>query len=136
MRKLLMTGLIVGLGACAGTQGDTSHVSARESARQAALAEARPAGEPVDCVSLIEIDHTNVRSDQVIDFVMKNHQVLRNTLPNSCPTLGNYERFSYKTSIGRLCSVDTITVLDTSGHNGPTCGLGQFQPIELPQKYR
>ncbi len=53
------------------------------------------------------------------------------TLPNGCPGLGFEERFAYKTTIGQLCSTDIITVLRTGGINGPSCGLGEFVPVEL-----
>jgi hypothetical protein len=107
--------------------GPTPH----QATNQAALAEARPVGEPVDCVQLISIDHTRVRDDRTIDFYMKGRDVYRNTLPYSCPGLGFEESFSYKTSLSRLCSVDIITVLHRDGIRGASCGLGQFQPIEL-----
>ena len=117
------TALLLG---CANA-GPTPH----QAANQAALAEARPVGEPVDCVQLINIDHTRVRDDRTIDFYMKGRDVYRNTLPYSCPGLGFEESFSYKTSLNRLCSVDIITVLHRDGGiRGASCGLGQFQPIE------
>lgn len=104
----------------------------RESANQAALAEARPLGEPRNCISLTTISHTRVRSDSVIDFYMRGGQVYRNALPASCPGLAFEERFTYRTSLSQLCAVDTITVLYASGpQQGATCGLGRFQPIEI-----
>lgn len=99
-----------------------------------ALAEARPAGEAKDCIQLTSIRETRVRSDNVIDFIMQGGKVFRNTLPHSCPQLGFEERILYKTSLSRLCSVDTVTVLQSPGiTRGATCGLGPFQPIELPK---
>ena len=39
--------------------------------------------------------------------------------------------FSYRTSLGQLCSTDMITVTRRAADwQGPTCGLGRFQPIE------
>lgn len=102
-------------------------------AELAALAE--PAGPPVECLQLREIKRTRVVDDQVVDFFMKNKDVYRNTLANSCQPLATYEKFSYHTTAGRLCSSDTITVFDNSGHTGPTCGLGSFQPISVPPAY-
>ena len=102
----------------------------REAANQAALAQAQPIGPAVDCITLSNVSHTRVRGDRVIDFHMRGGTVYRNTLAQSCPGLGFEERFTYRTSIGRLCSVDTITVLQGNGQSqGPTCGLGAFQPI-------
>ena len=48
--------------------------------------------------------------------------------------LGFEERFSYATSLNKLCSVDTISVLHSYGggvQEGTRCGLGTFQPVEL-----
>lgn len=94
--------------------------------------EAAPAGEPVNCLSIVQLRESRVRSDQVIDFVTRGGKVYRNTLPQSCPRLGFEERFAYRTSISQLCSTDIITVLNVSGPpQGASCGLGQFQPVTL-----
>jgi hypothetical protein len=93
---------------------------------------ATPSGPAVNCVNLSQVRETHVRSDQVIDFEMNNRKILRNTLPNSCPGLGFEERFAYSVSNNELCSVDTITVLQSGGVGpGPRCGLGKFQPVTL-----
>jgi hypothetical protein len=89
------------------------------------------AGAPVSCIQTRLIDQTRVYGDTVIDFHMRGGQVYRNTLPNRCPTLGFERRFGYKTAVGQLCSLDTITVLQNSAVPGPTCGLGKFQPVML-----
>ena len=93
------------------------------------------AGEPQNCLQTIQIRTTRVRGDDVIDFETTGGRVYRNVLPNGCPSLGFEERFSYKTSIAQLCSVDIITVLRSPGlMPGPSCGLGSFQPItEAPR---
>lgn len=89
------------------------------------------AGEPVNCVSTGSIDTTRVHDDRTIDFVMRDGTVYRNTLPASCGPLGFEKRFAYRTTTARLCSTDTITVLQSGGVNGPTCGLGEFVPVRL-----
>lgn len=105
--------------------------AARRDAAQAALVPAAtPVGEPVSCVQTSRIRQTEIHGDGVIDFRMVDGRVFRNTLPQSCPGLGFEDRFGYRTSIGELCSVDTITVL-RQNIPGPTCGLGQFQQVEL-----
>lgn len=93
------------------------------------LASVRAIGEPVDCIETNQILNTNVRNDRVVDFEMRNGQVYRNTLPNSCPGLG-YQSFSYQPTQARLCSIDVVTVRSSSGQPGPTCGLSTFQRIE------
>ena len=96
---------------------------------------ATPIGKPLDCVQLQSIRETRVHGDSVIDFHMSGGKVYRNTLPNSCPSLGFEERFSYSTSLSQLCSVDIITVLQSPGiSRGASCGLGKFQPVQLAKR--
>jgi hypothetical protein len=100
-----------------------------------AVPEARETGKPVDCIQTTQIRESQVHSDRVIDFRTSGKKWYRNTLPYSCPSLGFEERFAYRTSINRLCSVDVITVLQSPGlSRGASCGLGKFQPIELIKK--
>ena len=107
----------------------TASVAARPKGPPAAT----PDGKAVDCVQLSQIRETRVRDDRTIDFIMNNRKVYRNTLPYSCPDLGMREGFSYKTSLNKLCSIDTITVLRHTGglSRGASCGLGPFQPVTL-----
>jgi len=94
-----------------------------------------PVGKPVDCITIIGL-RSHVRSDDVIDFTA-GRRAWRNTLPQSCPSLGFEGRFSYSTSLSQLCSSDIVTVLQGSGtQSGPSCGLGKFQPIERTKQVR
>ena len=95
---------------------------------------ATPKGAAVDCIPISQIRESRVRSDSIIDFRTSGKKWYRNTLPMSCPSLGFEERFSYRTSLNQLCAVDTIAVLQSFGghlQEGPRCGLGKFQPVEL-----
>lgn len=99
--------------------------------------EATPDGKPQSCIQIHQISSTRVHGDQVIDFVMRGGKVYRNTLPYACPNLGFEERFSYTTSLSVLCSTDIITVLYTTPLSaGPSCGLGEFQPVKLTPKVK
>ena len=121
MKKFLVTSAVLALGLTTAFARD----------RQA-VPEATPDGKPVSCVQLSSINSTRVHGDSVIDFHMNGRKVYRNTLPLSCPSLGFEERFLYKTSTSQLCSVDIITVLQSPDlTQGPSCGLGQFQPVKL-----
>ena len=108
-------------------------IAAPVTARETGVPAATPSGKPIDCVRLNDIRETHVRSDQVIDFELRDRKILRNTLPYSCPSLGFEERFTYSVTNGELCAVDTITVLESAGglSRGATCGLGNFQPVTL-----
>ena len=119
MHKLIIAALIV----------TASAATARD---RSTPPEATPVGDAVDCVQLRNIRSTRVYGDSTIDFDLGGGRVYRNTLPNSCPSLGFEERFLYKTSLSQLCSVDIITVLQSPGlSQGASCGLGKFQPIKL-----
>jgi hypothetical protein len=99
------------------------------------LPEAVPAGKPQSCITTSRIRQTHVRNDWVIDFEMQGGQIYRNTLPYACSGLSFEQSFAYKTSIGQLCSSDTISVLHSGGMGqGPYCGLGEFQPVTLVAK--
>ena len=102
-----------------------------ESAPQSKAPAIEALGPAVNCIPTSRIRDTDVHDDQTIDFNMLGGETYRNTLPNRCPSLGFEERFGYQTTIGQLCSTDTITVLRSGGINGPTCGLGQFVPVRL-----
>ncbi len=88
---------------------------------------------PQDCVSVSRIRTTHVVDDRTILFYMRGRdQVYLNELPRECPRLATEGRFAYETRVGRLCEIDTITVLESFGgrfQRGATCRLGAFHPI-------
>lgn len=87
---------------------------------------------PQDCVIVSSIDDTEAVDDQNIIFRMRGNKVYRNHLPRKCPGLERENRFMYETRGGRLCSIDTITVLEQFGlslQRGFTCRLGEFVPL-------
>jgi len=88
---------------------------------------------PEDCVQLTSIRQTKIVDDRTILFYMRSGgKIYRNSLPRECPELAREDRFSYKTSMSRLCNVDLITVLQQFGpdlRDGFTCKLGNFIPI-------
>ena len=87
---------------------------------------------PRDCIVVSSIDETDALDDQNLIFRMRGDRVFRNHLPRRCPGLERENRIAYQTRGGRLCSIDTITVLEESGvgfRNGFTCRLGEFVPM-------
>ena len=90
----------------------------------------------MNCIPIVSIDQSLVRSDQVIDFVMRGRsQVYRVTLDQPCPQLGFEQRFAYQTSLSELCSSDIITVFtETPPMRGASCGLARFQPVSLARR--
>jgi hypothetical protein len=87
---------------------------------------------PQDCIVTTNIDSTEAIDDQNIIFHMNGRRAYRNHLPRRCPGLERENRFSYETRGARLCSIDTITVLEQFGvgfRPGFTCRLGEFVPL-------
>ena len=101
--------------------------------RAAKLSAYQPVGKPVSCLSLVQIRDTEVLDNRTVDFHVSGGKIYRNTLSHSCPSLLSEQRFSYRTSLNKLCDVDVIRVLHTYGtelSEGAGCGLGKFQPME------
>jgi len=97
-----------------------------------ALADEAPEEGGERCVNMRTVSRTEVIDDQTILFYMRNGVIYRNYLPHRCSGLAREERFSYRTTVSRLCDLDTITVLYNHGvglSSGPSCGLGKFYPI-------
>ena len=83
----------------------------------------------VRCISLNRIKDTKVLSKKYIAFYTRDDAVYVNALPRKCSSLSPHKTFAYKSTQGRLCDLDTITVLDNFGSSfsiGPSCGLGKF----------
>jgi len=98
------------------------------------LSAASPLGPPVSCISRARIQGRSVRDDRTIDFQLDDGSIMRNRLPYACSGLLRTNRFTYRTALDRLCSVDIIMLVQPDGTAGPSCGLGQFQPVAVPQR--
>ncbi len=97
-----------------------------------ALAEEVPEEGGERCVNMRTVSRTEIIDDETILFYMRGGEIYRNYLPHRCPGLAREERFSYSTTVSRLCDIDTITVLYNHGvglTSGPSCSLGKFHPI-------
>lgn len=95
-------------------------------------------GAPVRCISMSQMDHSDVIDDDTIDFHI-GRKIYRNRLQSSCPGLKRDDRILIENRTGSLCSVDVVyTLFDAGGQlqRGTPCGLGEFQQIEKvkPQK--
>jgi hypothetical protein len=123
MRKFILASAVIAIGIT------TASAAPRDRNTPPA---ATPDGKEVSCIRTLDIRNQSVHGDSVIDFHMNNGKVYRNTLPMSCPSLGFEERILTRPTNGQLCSVDTITVLQSPGlSQGATCGLGKFQPVKI-----
>ena len=88
--------------------------------------------EPLRCLSMNSIRSTVVVDDRRVLFFQARDRVFLNRLDRECLGLTRSGTFTYKVQSGarhaRLCSTDSITVLETTGR-GLNCGLGLFEPL-------
>jgi len=91
-------------------------------------------GEFARCVSLNRIDSTKVLDGKTIFFKMRGKSHYVNRMKRKCPSLEREQRFMYKVSFGKLCRIDTISVIDSFGRSWSSCGLGEFEEIKLKPK--
>ncbi len=88
---------------------------------------------PQNCIIVSSIDETDAIDDQNLLFRMRGKKVYRNHLPRKCPGLERENRIAYEARNARLCSIDTITVLEQRFggglQGGFTCRLGEFIPL-------
>lgn len=97
------------------------------------FAQDMPDEEPVRCLSLKRIKDTEIVGNSYILFRMVGGKNYVNVLNHACPGLARNKTIMYRTSIGQLCDLDFITVLDDIGFGfmpGASCGLGEFKPID------
>lgn len=83
----------------------------------------------VRCLSLNRVKNTKIISKKHIAFYTRDGAVYVNTLPRKCHSLSRHKSFAYRTTVGKLCDLDTITVIHNFGGSfnlGPSCGLGKF----------
>lgn len=84
---------------------------------------------PRNCLSTRRITKNIVVNDLNILFLVSGKTAYLNILPKPCKGLSRYRRFSYRTTAGSLCNLDTIQIVRGSGYPGRTCVLGSFHPV-------
>ncbi|MEO0971812.1 MAG: hypothetical protein AAFX85_01860 [Pseudomonadota bacterium] len=89
-------------------------------------------GTEVQCLSLRTIRDVHYPSDEVMLFEVRGGATYLNELNGSCHNLSRERRFdSNSTNVGRLCKGQVITVTDRFGVIRGSCGLGDFQQVEV-----
>ncbi|HWM30046.1 MAG TPA: hypothetical protein VNQ14_16405 [Woeseiaceae bacterium] len=84
------------------------------------------------CVRVDDVDDIDIVDAETLIFRMRGGEVYRNDLPHECPGMRSSDTLMYRSSVGKLCSVDIVTVLEDWGFGfapGVSCGLGMFHPI-------
>ena len=95
-------------------------------------AEDEVSNEPMRCLSMNSIRSTKVLDDGRVLFFNARDKAYLNRLDRECLGLSRSGTFEYRVQSGarhaRLCSTDSITVLESTGR-GLNCGLGMFEPL-------
>ncbi len=89
-------------------------------------------GDAIHCVRVQGIQRIDIVDSDTLVFRMRNGKVYRNDLPYNCPGLRRDDTLMYRTTIGQVCDLDIVTVLEDWGFGfapGVSCGLGVFHPI-------
>jgi hypothetical protein len=63
---------------------------------------------------------------------MRGKAIYHNILPRQCKGLSRDRRFSFTSTVNRLCYLDSIRILQDSGfglQEGRSCQLGYFRPV-------
>ena len=141
LKALVIAGLMAGLAPQAMSDDEVPKgEAAKDEKEQTALADFKAlkryeaTGKVIRCISLNRIQSSRVLDDQTVFFKMRGRKHYVNRLKYKCPSLKREERFMYKTSIGQLCNIDIITVLDSFGRQWGSCGLGKFEEMKLKPK--
>lgn len=94
--------------------------------------EEQASDEPLRCLSMNSIRSTKVLDDSRVLFLNARDKAYLNRLDRECLGLSRSGTFEYRVQSGarhaRLCSTDSITVIEISGR-GLNCGLGMFEPL-------
>lgn len=89
-------------------------------------------GDTKHCLKTHQIQSTLVVDDRTILFFTKGREVFRNVMKHGCPNLDFYQAFIYKVRNSEVCDTDYIEVFQGHiGIGGPTCGLGEFERVEI-----
>ncbi len=86
----------------------------------------------VSCINVTRIRNTKVVDDSSIIFYMRGKTIYLNVLRRQCRGLAREGRFSYRSSTGSLCHLDSIRILYGTAFGldeGASCGLGYFQEV-------
>lgn len=111
-------------------------VAREKMSKEEVLAGYDRSGEMMNCVSLPLIKQSRILDNKTILLESTGHTAYLNELPFECPQLKMMDAYAHKTSINSMCSMDLITVIDTTvDQRLGSCPLGKFERLtEKPQK--
>lgn len=88
-------------------------------------------GKMLNCISLPRIRSTQILDDQTILFKLTDKSVYLNEFPHACPQLKSMDAYTHRSSLNKICSLDSIRVLDTTlVQELAGCSLGKFELLK------
>jgi hypothetical protein len=91
---------------------------------------------PSRCISLPDLERTDVIDNRTLIFHMRDGALYLNHLERACPGLKRDRLFMYSPTSTQLCAVDGVTVIEKRPFGftrGFTCALGEFNPLTQPE---
>ncbi|WP_114952930.1 hypothetical protein [Sphingosinicella terrae] len=128
MKLALATLLAVGMVGCT-AENELGSAAAPPSQALTAELSGRTAGQPLPCVSQRDLRGNRSVGNEAILFEGPGDVVYVNRPPGGCATLNSGRTLVTRTTSGRLCRGDIVTIVDpVSGVDFGSCGLGDFVP--------
>lgn len=112
------------------TRDEPVETTARDLSRmEAELKGYEPAGPPVSCVNMRDLQGNRSIGEGALVFDGPPGRKWINRPPAGCPSLEFGRALRVRTSSSQLCRNEIVTVLDpVSGSEYGGCGLGDFEP--------
>ncbi len=130
MKTILAISLAALATACA--PADPVATAERAEADAMQLADAirdRTPGEPISCVNQRDLRGNRSAGEGAVIFTGAGSLIYVNRPPAGCPELDSGRALITRTTTGRLCRGDIVSVVDpVTGTNYGSCGLGDFVP--------
>ena len=117
MKNILFVLIVIGLGLTTTTQPATATNHENTEQEQ-------------QCISLQRIDQTPIIDNKTILVDLRGGGYKRIDIRNRCPGLKSEGRYTYSTSISKLCKQDALTVLSSDGSPIGTCLIEKIVSIE------
>jgi hypothetical protein len=123
--------LTLGVSVAACVYEERPGVSEAGPAGLAPILAGRAARPPVSCVSLRDLGGNRSVGEEAVVFGGNARRIWVNRPPAGCPSLEAGRTLVVRTSSGRLCRGDIVTVFDPVSHaEYGGCGLGDFTPYD------
>jgi hypothetical protein len=133
MKQIIALAAMALAAGCAASSPETEALARAdgEAKLATALRDHQPAGPPVSCVPLRNLQGNRSAGEGAIVFGSNGGRLYVNRPPAGCPLLDHGRAISLRTTGSQLCRGDIVNVFDpVSGIDYGSCSLGDFTPYE------